>query len=108
FIAAYAFYGTLIEGGPLGTRVVKGAVKVATMAIFAAVLAAQTLSVFVTKDVKGTLVDNPAAMTKEQRWNWATQWSLPKSESLRVVVPGLFGYRLDSPAGEKYWGGVGQ
>ncbi|HEY6170503.1 MAG TPA: hypothetical protein VI454_20890, partial [Verrucomicrobiae bacterium] len=46
--------------------------------------------------------------SKEQRWDWATQWSLPKSEGLRVIIPGLFGYRLDTPAGGNYWGRVGQ
>ncbi|HXJ76737.1 MAG TPA: hypothetical protein VNM37_28025, partial [Candidatus Dormibacteraeota bacterium] len=106
FIAAYAFFGWLIQDTK--ARVIKGIATVAVMALFAAILAAQTVAVFLTKDVKGTLVDNPAAMGKAERWNWATQWSLPKMESLRVVVPGLYGYRLDTPGGGDYWGSVGQ
>ena len=44
----------------------------------------------------------------ETRWNWATEWSLPKQEAAALVVPGLFGYRMDSPGGGQYWGGVGR
>lgn len=108
FVAAYAFYGCLLQEGLVARRSAKGIATVAVMAVFAAILAAQTVAVFLTKDVKGTLVDNPAAMGKAERWNWATQWSLPKMESLRVVVPGLYGYRLDTPSGGDYWGSVGQ
>jgi hypothetical protein len=46
--------------------------------------------------------------TKEARWNEATQWSLPKLETLRVIIPGLFGYRMDTPDGGNYWGRVGE
>ena len=46
--------------------------------------------------------------TKEKQWNFATQWSLSKAETLRVLIPGLFGYRMDTPEGGNYWGKVGQ
>jgi len=46
--------------------------------------------------------------TKQKRWHDATQFSLPKAETLRVVVAGLYGYRMDTPAGGNYWGAVGQ
>jgi hypothetical protein len=45
---------------------------------------------------------------KKQRWNWATQWSLPKDEAMGLLVPGLFGYRMDTPGGEAYWGSIGR
>ena len=56
---------------------------------------------------------------KLHHWDWATQWSLPKAETLGLVVPGLFGYKLDTPKdmmpmlqnaykGGEYWGGVGR
>ncbi|HTL56005.1 MAG TPA: YfhO family protein, partial [Candidatus Limnocylindrales bacterium] len=45
------------------------------------------------------------------RWDYATQWSLPKREALGSIIPGLFGYRMDTPQdmsmfGEAYRGGV--
>ena len=36
------------------------------------------------------------------------QWSLPKIETLGIAVPGLFGYRMDTPDGGNYWGAVGR
>ena len=43
--------------------------------------------------------------TAAEKWNWATQWSLPKVETLTFVMPGFFGFGLpDSP----YWGKIGR
>ncbi len=44
--------------------------------------------------------------SKAEIWDWATQWSLPKAETLTFVMPGFFGFGLmpDSP----YWGKIGQ
>ncbi len=42
--------------------------------------------------------------TEAEKWNWATQWSLPKIETITFVMPGFFGFGLpDSP----YWGSIG-
>jgi hypothetical protein len=46
--------------------------------------------------------------TKAAHWDFATQWSLPKIETLGLIVPGLFGYRMDTPDGGNYWGAVGR
>lgn len=108
FIAAFAFYSSLIQDGPMAGRLARGTLKVGLMAVFAACLAWQTVAVFFQKDVQRASVTGAAAMSKERHWAWATQWSLPKSESFRVIVPGLFGYRLDTPGGGEYWGGVGE
>ncbi|MGA2869500.1 MAG: hypothetical protein ABSF34_10105 [Verrucomicrobiota bacterium] len=48
------------------------------------------------------------ADVKASRWDWATQWSLPKRELLTLVVPNLFGSRLDTPHGGNYWGMMGR
>ena len=53
---------------------------------------------------------------RNQPYDNATQWSLPPVESLRMMVPGLYGYRENPhgwmnhpvPGGEQYWGRVGQ
>ena len=42
------------------------------------------------------------------QWRFATQWSLPKIEAAGLFVPGLFGFRMDTPGGGQYWGGVGR
>ena len=47
------------------------------------------------------------------RWDFTTQWSIPKVESLRVIIPGLFGYRMQefttstNKAGS-YWGKIAE
>ena len=91
---------------PLGLRVAKAVAKVALMAVCAGLLAAQSLNVFQETAVKG--ITDQQAQRKEVRWVWATQWSLPKAEILRVIIPGLYGYRVDSPDGGAYWGWVGE
>src|SRR5207237_291392 len=73
----------------------------------AACFAAHALSTLV-----GTQITGVAAKVQETgdfavRWDGATMWSLPKMETLRVVIPGLFGYRMDTPGGGAYWGNVG-
>lgn len=46
--------------------------------------------------------DNP-----EERYNWATQWSLPKGETIAYAVPGFFGWKTGDATGP-YWGEVGR
>ena len=42
--------------------------------------------------------------SEAEKWNWATQWSLPKIETITFVMPGFFGFGLpESP----YWGSIG-
>jgi len=53
---------------------------------------------------------------EQQQFDAATQWSVPPGETLRMAVPGLFGYRdnphgwlnLPVPDAHRYWGAVGQ
>ncbi|MCP5519413.1 MAG: hypothetical protein H7A45_19390 [Verrucomicrobiales bacterium] len=78
---------------------------VAGMAVF---IAAQALTVLIGTQVKGVVGMEQDQATRAQRWDEATQWSLPKLETLRTVVPGLFGYRMDTPDGGGYWGRVGE
>ena len=111
FIAAFAFFMALVRDKPetsLPMKALWGVGRVALMAMFAGVLALQTLNLFVDVAVKDVVGAKQDAQTKEAQWGFATQWSLPKLETLRVVIPGLFGYRMDTPDGGKYWGSVGQ
>lgn len=108
FIAAYAFWRTWISVPARGKAFAWGVGKVIVMAAFAAVMASQTLGVFVRTAVKGVVGTEQDAQTKAQKWDFATQWSLPKIETLRVIIPGLFGYRMDTADGGNYWGRVGE
>jgi hypothetical protein len=114
YVAVFAmFLAWNSEEKPV-SRIKTGAVRVGVVALFAVFLAAQPLSVLIRTgitDVKGT-------QSKQDQWAFATQTSLPKSEALCLLVPGLFGYRMDTPLdmstfeskyhGGAYWGQAGR
>jgi len=86
---------------------VKGMGLLVVLALSAALMAGHTLINLMRTEGK-VAVAQQQQQTKEQKWNFATQWSLPKGETLRLAVPGLYGYRLDTEYGGQYWGAVGQ
>lgn len=107
-IAAYVFYETFIQGeGTAPKRTAQAIIRVAVVAAFAAWIATYTLVSLFNTQLKGIVGTKQDAETREHRWAEATQWSLPKIESLQIIIPGIFGYRLDSPEGDNYWGGIG-
>jgi hypothetical protein len=108
FIAAFAVFLNWNKPEPFGKRAAKGFAQVIVMAVFAAMLAAQTINIFVNTAVKGIAGIEDSSVNPTEKWDRATQWSLPKKEILRVIIPGLFGYRMDTPKGGNYWGAVGQ
>lgn len=81
--------------------------RLALVVAMAAFLSAQAISSLVGFAIKGVAITENEDQSPEQKWSFATQWSLPKVETLSIAVPGLFGHRLDSPNGENYWGMVG-
>jgi hypothetical protein len=109
FIAAFAVWQAWIEDGTVTTKLLRSS-RVLLVAVFAAFMAAQVLITLVgiaSQNVGGTKEEkDPQAATRD--WDFATQWSLPPAETLRVVIPGLYGYRMDTPEGGNYWGRVGE
>lgn len=107
FIAAFAFYVPLIGEGSPAKRILQSGAATAVVTIFALFIAYQTVQSLVGTQIKGIVGMEQTAESKEKRWVGATLWSLPKREILRVIIPGVFGYRQDTPGGGEYWGGVG-
>ena len=129
YIAAFVLFGFVIkplkdgEQTALGQATRRGLAGIAVVALVAGLAASQTLSTLVGTQLQGTTGES---VTPEQRnaakarqWNFLTQWSLPKMETLRIMIPGLYGYRLDTPrpyddnklrslGGGNYWGSMGQ
>ena len=120
FIAAFVFFKSFAdEDGSVWKNAVRGASRVAIVAMFAGFIAFQTILSLVGTSITGVAGTAQDAETKAQHWDWATQWSLPKKETLGLIVPGLFGYKMDTPnymmpalldtyRGGVYWGGVGR
>src|SRR5208282_466721 len=81
-------------------------------------IAAQSIYALVTTQIQGTQGTAQDTQTKAEHWQWATQWSLPKRETLSLFVAGLYGYRMDTPQGVAhfpeafeggiYWGAMGR
>jgi hypothetical protein len=116
FIAGFVFLSGMTGEGPPAKKATHSLLIVAVMAISAALIAAQTVSGLIGTQVKGVVGMAQDEATKQQRWDEATMWSLPKAETLRIIIPGLFGYRMplwygeseESAHGSDYWGTVGQ
>ncbi|MDP7010177.1 MAG: hypothetical protein QF685_02255, partial [Verrucomicrobiota bacterium] len=85
----------------------KGMGLLVVLALSAALMAGYALSNLSRTEGKAAVAQQQQ-QTEEEKWNFATQWSLPKRETLRLAVPGIFGYRLDTEDGGQYWGAVGQ
>jgi hypothetical protein len=119
-VALFAFFKAITETGRSTTfKIIQGSGHVAVITIFAGFLAAQTVVSLVDTSIQGVAGAGQDTETKAQHWDWATQWSLPKKETLSLVVPGLFGYKMDTPKdmmppfqksyeGGVYWGGIGR
>jgi hypothetical protein len=108
YFAAFVLFRSLLEPGSRLAQVRRGIVRVAVVASMAAVIAAQALTVLIGTQIQNVVGMEQDPRTKVQRWTDATQWSLPPLETLRVIIPGLFGYRMDTPDGGQYWGRVGE
>ncbi|MDB6037134.1 MAG: hypothetical protein JWM99_975 [Verrucomicrobiales bacterium] len=108
YVAAFVLFQAWIDHKSGPKTATKGAFRLALVAVFAALLAASALSTLIGTQIKGIVGTQQDTESKEQRWNEATLWSLPRIEALRVIIPGVFGYRMDTPDGGNYWGAVGQ
>jgi hypothetical protein len=81
--------------------------------VSAIMISLSTIYTLVVTQISGTGGGGESESDKEARWEFTTQWSIPKLESLRVIIPGLFGYRMQefttstNKAGS-YWGKIAE
>jgi hypothetical protein len=119
-VAAFVFYMSVTdENGTVIGKFFSGVSRVAVVAVFAGFIALQVVLSLIGTNIQGVAGTAQDTETKARQWNWATQWSLPKAETLSIFVPGLFGYKMDTPnympaslqdayRGGAYWGGLGR
>jgi hypothetical protein len=108
FVAIFILFVALIGEGSPAKKVFSGVTRIAVVAGFAVFIAAQTVSSLIATQIQGVAGTAQDTRTKAERWDFATQWSLPKTETLGFFVTGLFGYRMDTPGGGNYWGRAGR
>ena len=107
-VAAFSMFQPLAENGaPLAQRVIRGVWRTAVVSIFAGFIAAYSVSVLITANVTGIAGTKQDEATKQHQWDFGTQWSLPKKETLALFVPNLFGCNVIAPPPETYWGNIG-
>lgn len=109
YVAAFAmFYAwTSRATQPAARRLGVGALQTAGVAIASALVASHMLIGLVQGNITGVAGMGQDKESKAARWTFATMWSLPPKEALRAVIPGLYGYRMDTPDGGQYWGTAG-
>jgi len=120
FVSAFIVFQAFNQAtGPVPARLFRGVWQTAIVAVFAGFIAYQTVISLVGTSIQGIAGTAQDSQTKLEHWDWATQWSLPKVETLGLFMPGLFGYKMDTPnnmdpnfvndfAGGNYWGGMGR
>lgn len=111
YVAAYAVFAAWNQPGTTGVpalrRLVAGVITTALVAVSAALVAAHIVLSLVQLNITAVVGMGQDQESRSARWYEATMWSLPPRETLRAIIPGLYGYRLDSPDGGNYWGTVG-
>ncbi len=117
-IAAYVMYQALSATEWSWGTAWQGVLRTALVTGFAMLVAAEAIFALVATQIQGVAGMGQDAASKAQRWEAATQWSLPKRETLSLFVPGLFGHRIDTPSGIAhfpewfeggvYWGAMGR
>jgi Bacterial membrane protein YfhO len=107
-VAAFVVFQALAGEGTMPKRLAVGVARLAVVVAFAAFIAISAVSTLVSTQIKGVAGMGQDAASKAQRWDEATMWSMPKAETLSMVVPGLFGFRMDTPEGGNYWGRCGR
>ena len=109
YVAAFAMFHawTSRPSDPGPRRLGVGALQTAVVAIASALIASHMLIGLVKGNITGVAGMGQDQESKAARWTFATMWSLPPKEALRAVIPGLYGYRMDTPNGGQYWGTAG-
>jgi hypothetical protein len=107
-VAAFVVFQALAGEGTMPRRLTAGVVRLAVVAAFAAFVAIWAVGGLVSTQIQGVAGMGQDAASRAQRWDEATMWSMPKAEALSMIVPGLFGFRMDTPDGGNYWGRCGR
>lgn len=107
YVAAFVVWQAVTVSGRDMAGMAQGGIRLALVAVCAGWLAAHALSTLIGTQIIGVSGMQQKQETRDQRWEFATWGSYPKLETLRFAVPGIFGYRMDTPEGGAYWGSFG-
>lgn len=107
-VAAFVMYQSFAEGGSSVAKcALRGVTRAALVTGFAVFIAAYAVLTLFGANIKGIAGTKQDEQTRSARWDFATQWSVPKRESLALIVPNLYGCTVITPGAANYWGGMG-
>ena len=104
FIASFVVMQAIVADGSLAKRILLCVGRLVVVVVCSVFISAAALSTLIGTQVKGVVGMGQDAESKAARWSQVAQVSIPKAEALGIVVPGLFGFRRDTPNGGAYWG----
>ncbi len=112
YLGAFVIFRACNQEAGARQKFLTAAVSIFLVVFFAGLISADTISSLFATQVKGVARTNEDAPA-QRRWDFSTQWSLPKAETLRLFIPGVFGYRMTQlittpDRSSAYWGRVGQ
>jgi hypothetical protein len=95
YVGVFTVFFCWITEPTVAKRIIQS-VRVGVLLVFFSVLISVcTLYGLVRTQIIGVAGASQTAEDKKANWVFATQYSMPKLETLRVIIPGIFGYRLD-------------
>jgi hypothetical protein len=113
YVGLFLAFTFLTEAEAPSLRAGKTLLVGGLVVLSAVLISLSTIYTLVVTQIQGTGGGGLSESDKAARWGFTTQWSIPKLESVRVLIPGLFGYRLQdyttstNKAGV-YWGRTGE
>jgi hypothetical protein len=108
YVAAFVVFKTIADGGFKVGNLVGGFSRMIVVVVCAVAIAMHTMISLFNAAIKPLEGAAAAQKTAQEKWEFSTDWSLPPIETLRVLIPGLYGYRMDSAEGGQYRGEVGR
>jgi hypothetical protein len=113
YVGIFLLFFFLTSDSSPARGIVKATGAGAIVVICAVLMSASTLYTLVGTQLTGTAGNGQTAQEKVAQYDFNTQWSIPKLESFRVFIPGLFGYRLmdyttSTNKSGSYWGSIAE
>jgi hypothetical protein len=113
YVAVFVVFRFLSTESDPAKRMGKTVYVGALLVVSAFLISLSTISTLIGTQIKGTAAVGQTEAEKRDAWDKNTQWSVPKVETLRMIIPGLFGYRLDmyttsTNTSTYYWGSVAE
>jgi hypothetical protein len=101
-LGPYAVFALAREGARRPMEWIKPLAPMGAIALMTAGRALWLATTFFT--LEGS---NQTPESREQIWDYCTQWSWPPEETIEWIAPGYFGWRSGEPEGP-YWGRLGR